>query len=186
MGLISSVQTLLHYSSLHQVCSYSYPGFEEFPPIHAVRNILLSLCCPSGWHSTSQFSLLEATTFCPTKQKTCSQEHPTPAPATKEPLPPEAFRDAEGRLLSFHPFTDTLSLHSFMLLLPLPAWFLPEEGNHHTTLVSGGQERDRAGSRGNNTSDVLLHLPKTPEPGSSSTAASTCEPPPPHQLDFPH
>lgn len=43
MGLISSVQTLLHYSSLHQACSYSYPGFKEFPPIQAVLNIFLPL-----------------------------------------------------------------------------------------------------------------------------------------------
>ena len=90
MGLISSVQTLLHYSSLHQVCSYSYPGFKEFPPIRAVLNIFLSfcLCCPSGWHITSQISsFLEATIFYSIKQKISSQAHPTPTPATKGPLP---------------------------------------------------------------------------------------------------
>lgn len=74
----------------------------------------------------------------------------------------------EGNLLSFHPFTHILNLHSILLLLPLPAWFLPEKEKvtHHIPLASDGQERDRAGNRGNSTSDVLLHLPKTPEPGS--------------------
>lgn len=64
MGLISSVQTLLHYSSLHQVCSYSYPGFKEFPPIHAEPQKSFLPWCPSGQHVTPQaLSFLHATTF---------------------------------------------------------------------------------------------------------------------------
>lgn len=89
MGLISSVQTLLHYSSLHQVCSYSYPGFKEFPPIHAVLNIFLSVFVvhQDGTSYRRFFSFLEATIFYSTKQKICSQAHPSPTPATKGPLP---------------------------------------------------------------------------------------------------
>lgn len=136
MGLISSVQTLLHYSSLHQVCSYSHPGFQEFPPLHTVRNI----------HQRAELSLPH------------SRKLLTAAP--NRASVPRSLQGMEGSLPSFHP---ALSLHSFFLFLPLPAWFFARKSKSKPAHPPGqdGQERDRAGNRGHSTSDALLHLPKT-------------------------
>lgn len=84
MGLISSVQTLLHYSSLHQVCSYSYTGFKEFPPLHTVRNIWP--CCPSGWHIREQ-------SFPSLKQPLCVLKSRKPAHSSTQHqlLPPKSL-----------------------------------------------------------------------------------------------
>lgn len=142
MGLISSVQTLLHYSSLHQVCSYSHPGFQEFPPLHTVRNI----------HQRAELSLPH------------SRKLLTAAP--NRASVPRSLQGMEGSLPSFHP---ALALHSFFFFLPLPARFLPEKAkaSQHTPLV----RMDRRGpGQGTEVTAHLMHFcifQKPPEPGSS-------------------
>lgn len=172
MGLISSVQTLLHYSSLHQVCSYSYPGFKEFPPIHAVLNIFVSVVHQDG---TSNADLLP------------SLKQPSPIPQSRkyahrrthhQLLPPKDLspQKISGTWREWSPLLHCclvsplhyITSSSSCLVFAL-AKKRKEKAKHHIMLVSGGQlgKSSRAGSTNSNTSDALLHLPETPDPGYS-------------------